>query len=97
MLIISQYQATLDMVENLGNGWTKNKHYFRLDGKTPSVDRMDYCKRFNDPQNKEVFAFLLSIKAGGEGINLVGASVVFVMDVSWNPAQDNQGVARSYR
>ena len=52
--------------------------------------------KFNDPEGNE-FIFLLSSKAGGCGINLIGANRLILMDPDWNPAADQQALARVWR
>lgn len=82
--------------------WEHGVDYMRLDGSTKSADRDKLIKKFNAynaleeiPSNAKVF--LISVKAGGVGTNLVGANRVVLFDSSWNPAVDSQAVARCYR
>ena len=58
--------------------------------------RSKIVARFNDPEGKE-FVFLLSSKAGGCGINLIGANRLILFDPDWNPASDQQALARVWR
>lgn len=58
--------------------------------------RQKLVDRFNDPEGQE-FIFLLSSKAGGCGINLIGANRLILMDPDWNPAADQQALARVWR
>ena len=62
-----------------------NTWYCRLDGSTKLQQRQDQMQTFNE--NKKVFAFLLSTRAGGLGINLVSADTVIIYDSDWNPHQ----------
>lgn len=72
-------------------GW----QYEMLTGQTPSAERMQKVKRFQeDPQ---VQIFLMTMKAGGVGINLTAADYVFILDPWWNPAVENQAIARAHR
>jgi SWI/SNF-related matrix-associated actin-dependent regulator 1 of chromatin subfamily A len=64
--------------------------YVRLDGSTAVADRLTIVDTFNDP-NGGVFAFLLSTRAGGQGLNLTGADTVILHDVDFNP-QVGEGV-----
>lgn len=62
--------------------------YVRLDGSTKPENRQIYMQRFNtDPR---LFAFILSTRSGGVGMNLVGADTVIFYDSDWNPAMDAQ-------
>ncbi|XP_053992160.1 uncharacterized protein LOC128883627 isoform X4 [Hylaeus volcanicus] len=63
--------------------------FLRLDGTTSIKHRHDSVTKFNQPSNN-YFAFLLSSKAGGCGINLIGANRLILFDPDWNPAQDKQ-------
>lgn len=54
-------------------------------------------QNFNDPTNQRVKCFLISAKAGGQGINLVGANRVILLDTSWNPSNDQQNIFRVFR
>ncbi|XP_058816555.1 transcriptional regulator ATRX homolog [Topomyia yanbarensis] len=77
--------------------WRPGVDYYRIDGGTPMSSRQDMITKFNDPQNHVTRTFLISTKAGGLGINLVGANRVIILDTSWNPATDQQGIFRVYR
>ena len=94
VLLFSQWTMTLDILE-----WymhLKGFSYVRLDGSTKVEDRLTIVDRFNDP-NSGVFAFLLSTRAGGQGLNLVGADVVVLHDVDFNPQVDRQAEDRCHR
>jgi DNA repair and recombination protein RAD54 and RAD54-like protein len=58
--------------------------------------RQKLVDRFNDPESPE-FIFLLSSKAGGCGLNLIGANRLILFDPDWNPAADQQALARVWR
>jgi len=58
--------------------------------------RQKLVDRFNDPNGNE-FVFLLSSKAGGCGLNLIGANRLILFDPDWNPASDQQALARVWR
>ncbi|KOO51076.1 helicase SNF [Viridibacillus arvi] len=68
--------------------------YFYLDGQTPPEDRVELCERFN---NGEGNIFLISLKAGGTGLNLTGADTVILYDLWWNPAVEQQAADRAHR
>lgn len=95
VVIVSNYTSTLDLLSTL---LTSLAHPFlRLDGTTPSSKRQDLVDMFNRTPSAACFAFLLSAKAGGMGINLIGASRLVLFDVDWNPATDMQAMARIHR
>lgn len=68
--------------------------YFYLDGKTPSEERVELCRRFNSGERD---IFLISLKAGGTGLNLAGADTVILYDLWWNPAVEEQAADRAHR
>ncbi|KAL8771026.1 MAG: hypothetical protein Q9209_003445 [Squamulea sp. 1 TL-2023] len=95
VVLVSNYTSTLDL---LGGLLTSVGHSFsRIDGSTPSTKRQDLIDDFNRSSVESCFAFLLSAKAGGLGINLIGASRLVLFDVDWNPATDLQAMARIHR
>ncbi len=69
--------------------------YFKLTGQTKVSDRMDLVNEFND--NDDVKVFLISLKAGGTGLNLIGADMVIHYDPWWNLSAENQATDRTYR
>ncbi|KAH9935029.1 P-loop containing nucleoside triphosphate hydrolase protein [Fomitopsis serialis] len=94
IVLISNYTQTLDLFEKLLR--SKKYGYFRLDGTQTINKRQKLVDQFNDPDGKE-FVFLLSSKAGGCGINLIGANRLILFDPDWNPAADQQALARVWR
>ena len=95
VVLVSNYTSTLDLLSTL---LTSLSHPFlRLDGSTPSSKRQDLVDTFNHDPASTCFAFLLSAKAGGVGLNLIGASRLVLFDVDWNPATDLQAMARIHR
>ena len=95
VVLVSNYTSTLDVLSQL---LTSLSHPFlRLDGSTPSSKRQDLVDTFNRSPASSSFAFLLSAKAGGVGLNLIGASRLVLFDVDWNPATDLQAMARIHR
>ncbi|ETW85838.1 hypothetical protein HETIRDRAFT_414818 [Heterobasidion irregulare TC 32-1] len=94
IVLISNYTQTLDIFEKLLR--SKKYGYFRLDGTMTINKRQKLVDQFNDPEGKE-FVFLLSSKAGGCGINLIGANRLILFDPDWNPAADQQALARVWR
>ncbi|KAJ7372137.1 DNA repair and recombination protein rad54b [Desmophyllum pertusum] len=85
---------TLDLLQKLCEN--RSYDFLRLDGKTPTSKRQSLVDRFNDKHCK-IFVFLLSSKAGGVGLNLIGASRLVLFDIDWNPANDIQSMARVWR
>lgn len=83
--------------ENNGYAWIPNVDYCRIDGSTSGGARKTHIDKFNDPENLRARLFLLSTKAGGLGINLVGANRCIIFDASWNPTHDVQAIYRIYR
>ena len=81
--------------ENLG--WHKDADYFRIDGAVDCDDRAELIKDFNNIENRRARLMLVSTRAGGLGVNLVGANRAVLFDASFNPATDLQAVFRVYR
>ncbi|KAL8702261.1 MAG: hypothetical protein Q9224_000086 [Gallowayella concinna] len=95
VVLVSNYTSTLNLLSNL---LTSVGHRFtRMDGTTPSNKRQEIIDDFNRTSAEDCFAFLLSAKTGGLGINLIGASRLVLFDVDWNPATDVQAMARIHR
>jgi chromodomain-helicase-DNA-binding protein 4 len=94
ILIFSQFLNQLDIIEDFLTGI--GYEYRRLDGNMSSLERQKKIDEFNAPDSS-VFAFLLSTRAGGVGINLATADTVIILDPDFNPHQDIQAVARAHR
>lgn len=94
VVLVSNYTKTLDVLEK----FCRDKKYLflRLDGSTDSSKRMKLVERFNNKFSPE-FIFLLSSKAGGVGLNLIGGNRLILLDPDWNPATDEQAMARVWR
>ncbi|XP_072179919.1 chromodomain-helicase-DNA-binding protein 1-like [Diadema setosum] len=93
VLIFSQMTRMLDILQDyLGY---RGYEYERLDGSVRGEERYLAVKNFN--QRDDTFAFLLSTKAGGQGLNLVGADTVIFVDSDFNPQNDLQAAARAHR
>lgn len=95
IVIVSNYTMTLDMIERLLVSLSYS--YLRLDGSTPASKRQVLVEKFNKTPKATSFAFLLSAKSGGVGLNLIGASRIILFDIDWNPATDLQAMARIHR
>lgn len=94
VLIFSQFLHQLDIVEDFLSGMGYG--YRRLDGTMSSLEKQRRIDAFNAPDS-ELFAFLLSTRAGGVGINLATADTVIIMDPDFNPHQDMQALSRAHR
>ena len=91
-LIFSQFTSMLALLEDELN---KQKiPYYKITGKTQKDKRIEYVKEFN---SNDVPVFLISLTAGGTGLNLTGADVVIHYDPWWNLAVQNQATDRAYR
>ncbi len=93
-LIFSQWTSMLDIIEWLMD--VLQLPYVRLDGSTAVDERLATVDRFNNGTD-DVFAFLLSTRAGGQGLNLTGADTVILHDVDFNPQIDRQAEDRCHR
>ncbi|MEV5112352.1 DEAD/DEAH box helicase [Peribacillus frigoritolerans] len=92
VLIFSQFTKMLTIIgRDLA---MKGQPFFYLDGQTPSKERVEICNRFNAGERD---IFLISLKAGGTGLNLTGADTVILYDLWWNPAVEEQAADRAHR
>ncbi|GLV36985.1 okra [Carabus blaptoides fortunei] len=94
IVLVSNYTQTLDLFEKLCH--KRCYAYTRLDGSMTIKKRAKVVENFNKPESKE-FIFMLSSKAGGCGLNLIGANRLVMFDPDWNPANDDQAMARVWR
>ncbi|MPN34685.1 hypothetical protein SDC9_182179 [bioreactor metagenome] len=74
---------------------SRNIKYYYLDGSIGAAKRTDLVNEFNESQEKQVF--LISLKAGGTGLNLTSADIVIHFDPWWNPAIEDQATDRAHR
>lgn len=92
VLIFSQFTSMLSIIEKeLAESGIDT---FYISGQTKPKDRLEMVNRFNDGE-KEIF--LISLKAGGTGLNLTGADTVILYDLWWNPAVEEQAAGRAHR
>ena len=92
VLIFSQFTKMLKIIgRELA---IQGLSFFYLDGQTPSEERVEICNRFNAGERD---LFLISLKAGGTGLNLTGADTVILYDIWWNPAVEEQAADRAHR
>ncbi|KAJ5892435.1 hypothetical protein N7504_009126 [Penicillium tannophilum] len=94
VLIFSQFLENLDLVEDFLSGL--ELRYCRLDGRLVAREKQKQIDQFNAPDSP-YFAFLLSTRSGGVGINLATADTVIIMDPDFNPKQDMQALSRAHR
>jgi non-specific serine/threonine protein kinase len=92
-LIFSQFLGMLSLIKEKLNQLGVPYEYF--DGGTTAVDREKAIRNFQD--NSEVRVFLISLKAGGVGLNLTAADYVYIVDPWWNPAVEQQAIDRTHR
>ncbi|MEK0312453.1 DEAD/DEAH box helicase [Cohnella sp. 56] len=92
LLLFSQFTSMLAIIrEELS---LRGLPCFYLDGQTPAAERVELCRRFNEGEND---IFLISLRAGGTGLNLTGADTVILYDLWWNPAVEQQAADRAHR
>jgi SNF2 family DNA or RNA helicase len=92
LLIFSQFTSMLDIMQTelAKAGYP----FFYLNGQTPSRERVEMSERFNRGEKP---IFLISLKAGGTGLNLTAADTVILYDLWWNPAVEDQAAGRAHR
>jgi DNA helicase INO80 len=83
-LVFCQMTRMIDILEDFMT-W-KKMSYFKMDGSTTIQDRRFMVEEYQT--NPNIFAFLLSTRAGGLGINLIAADTVIFYDNDWNPTMD---------
>ncbi|QWC24717.1 DEAD/DEAH box helicase [Bacillus haikouensis] len=92
VLIFSQFTKMLQLIgRKLAE---RSTPFFYLDGETPSEERLNLCNRYNIGERD---IFLVSLKAGGTGLNLHSADTVILYDTWWNPAVEEQAADRAHR
>ncbi len=93
LLIFSQFTEMLALVKNV---FIQHKiRHLYLDGSTPAARRKELVDEFQNSKN--IKAFLISLKAGGLGLNLTSADYVYLIDPWWNPAVEDQAIDRTHR
>ncbi|MBR5111511.1 MAG: DEAD/DEAH box helicase [Clostridia bacterium] len=91
-LVFSQFTSMLHIIEN--RLAQEKIPFLYLDGDTPAAKRLELTERFN---NGDTDVFLISLKAGGTGLNLTGADLVIHYDPWWNPTAEEQATGRAHR
>ncbi|WP_338130590.1 C-terminal helicase domain-containing protein [Cohnella ginsengisoli] len=92
ILLFSQFTSMLAIIRDELS--LRGLPYFYLDGQTPAAERVELCARFNEGEHD---IFLISLRAGGTGLNLTGADTVILYDLWWNPAVEQQAADRAHR
>lgn len=92
VLVFSQFVKSFEIIKKQLD--LKKITYFQIDGKTKAKKRLEMCDSFNGGEKD---MFLISLKAGGSGLNLTGADVVIHFDPWWNPAVEVQATDRAHR
>lgn len=93
ILLFSGYTSMFDIIEKELEA--EGIKYFKLTGQTKVGDRIKLVDEFNE--NQDIKVFLISLKAGGTGLNLIGADMVIHYDPWWNISAENQATDRTYR
>ena len=93
ILLFSGYSSMLEIIEKELK--KENIKHFKLTGSTKVGDRIKLVEEFNN--NDDIKVFLISLKAGGTGLNLIGADMVIHYDPWWNLSAENQATDRTYR
>ena len=93
ILLFSGYTSMFEIIEKELN--KKNIKYYKLTGSTKVDERIKLVDEFNS--NSDIKVFLISLKAGGTGLNLTGADMVIHYDPWWNQSAENQATDRAYR
>ncbi|KAL4978412.1 SNF2 family N-terminal domain-containing protein [Aspergillus desertorum] len=94
ILIFSQFKTQLNILQDWATH-LRSWNCCRIDGAISQADRQAQIKAFNTEKDYKIF--LLSTRAGGQGINLVAADTVILFDSDWNPQQDLQAQDRAHR
>ena len=92
VVLFSQFTSMLSIIREILDEQSVDYHY--LDGGTPKEDRLELTTRFNDGEKD---LFLISLRAGGTGLNLTGGDTVILYDSWWNPAIEDQAADRVHR
>lgn len=92
-LVFTQFKISLNIIEKLCK--QEELNVFRIDGSTTALKRKKLIDEFQE--SKKASVFIMSLKAGGFGLNLTKANYVFHVDPWWNPAVENQATDRTHR
>ena len=92
ILLFSQFTSMLGLIRE--RFMEEGISYYEITGSTPKAQRQELVKAFNEDDTS---VFLISLKAGGTGLNLVGADIIIHYDPWWNLAAQNQATDRAHR
>lgn len=92
-LVFSQFTEMLSQIRTAFDN--EKISYCYLDGSTPAAKRREEVEHFQNDESVKVF--LISLKAGGVGLNLTAADYVYIVDPWWNPAAEQQAIDRTHR
>ncbi len=92
VVLFSQFTKMLELIQQRLR--EQGRDYFYLDGSTPNIDRLELTTRYNEGEKD---LFLISLRAGGTGLNLTGGDTVILYDSWWNPAVESQATDRVHR
>lgn len=93
VLVFSQFTGMLQLISE--EMQKRNISYLYLDGSTKAEERLRLVEQFQSPGDEKIF--LISLKAGGVGLNLTAADYVYLVDPWWNPAAEQQAIDRTHR
>ncbi|MCO5233775.1 MAG: DEAD/DEAH box helicase [Chitinophagales bacterium] len=93
-LVFSQFKGMLSLIAQRCN--QEGIEYYHIDGDTPIAQRMEYVNAFQEEDNS-CSVFLISLKTGNAGLNLTAADYVFLVDLWWNDAVQQQAIDRTHR
>lgn len=93
VLVFSQFTRMLQLIAE--EMQQRNIAYLYLDGSTKAEDRSKFVEQFQSTDDEKIF--LISLKAGGVGLNLTAADYVYLVDPWWNPAAEQQAIDRTHR
>lgn len=98
VVIFSLFSSFLDIIfEQLNDYFGGHIEVLKFDGRLKANERLAVLDRFNTPKKNGFSVLLLSLKAGGIGLNLTTASVAFLMDPWWSPSVEDQAIDRLHR
>jgi len=95
LIIVSQWTSMLSIIAN--HLQQRHLDYYEIRGDVNLIKRNEIVEKLNNRKSIDVRILLLSLNAGGVGLNLVGANRMFLVDIHWNPALEQQACDRIFR